>query len=743
MGSCVYYDTMLSSSRSMKTMPLLNLKTEYPEIAEQWYQPKNGSLFPQDVAPASGISVWWKCPIGADHIWKARIGHRTRAHSGCPFCDGRRVSETNSLASVRPDIAGEWHTEKNFPLTPAEVTVGSTKTVWWQCGKVRDHVWRYPVGRRTGKSGSGCPFCSGRRLSGENSLQRRYPILAAQWHPTKNGSLSPSMVSGASGKRVWWKCDEGTDHEWEAPVYQRATSPGCPFCRGIRVSITNSLAKIHPEIAKQWHPTNNGDLRPEDVSSGSGKRIWWICTKCPDHIWQSSVYVRTGKAGGCPFCSHQRFSVTNSLAMLHPSIAAEWDYERNEGLTPSSILPSSSKAVWWVCSKNSVHRWRASIKKRIYDKSGCHFCGNQRVHETNSLANKFPDIAAEWHPTKNRNLKPSDVVFGSHRSVWWKCSAGPDHEWKATVAIRTGKMHCGCPFCANRKVSITNSLATKFPKIAVQWDWEKNSPKRPEQVNYRTKVKYWWKCDIAEDHRWRQSCQERTGLHKTGCPFCANRRLSSNNSLQSVAPNLANEWHPSRNGLLRPNEIIAYSKRRIWWQCANDPEHVWQTILAARIRQQSGCPWCSIAPRSKQEISLAWELRHFIEFDIEDHKVRARGRLWDVDIILRPLKIIIEYDGSYYHKEKQETDLAKSNALIASGWTVLRIREDPLQPLLSGDICVPARNPKAAADAALKKISGLAGVKLRGLESYLRRKTCIADRYARAYIRNLLQSAED
>ena len=61
-----------------------------------------------------------------------------------------------------------------------------------------------------------------------NSLQALNPKLAAEWHPTKNGLLSPEHVSISSNKRVWWKCAKG--HEWQAVINGRRGDVGCPYC---------------------------------------------------------------------------------------------------------------------------------------------------------------------------------------------------------------------------------------------------------------------------------------------------------------------------------------------------------------------------------------------------------------------------------------------------------------------------------------------------------------------------------
>jgi hypothetical protein len=51
-----------------------------------------------------------------------------------------------------------------------------------------------------------------------------------------------------------------------------------------------SLAEVNPELAKQLHPTKNGDLTANDVSSGSDAKIWWKCNNGEDHEWSSKMF---------------------------------------------------------------------------------------------------------------------------------------------------------------------------------------------------------------------------------------------------------------------------------------------------------------------------------------------------------------------------------------------------------------------------------------------------------------------
>jgi hypothetical protein len=70
-------------------------------------------------------------------------------------------------------------------------------------------------------------------LSDTNNLKVLYPELAREWHPFKNGQLTPDKVTPCSNKKVWWKCNKG--HEWQGVIGNRNyKSSGCPYCAGRR-----------------------------------------------------------------------------------------------------------------------------------------------------------------------------------------------------------------------------------------------------------------------------------------------------------------------------------------------------------------------------------------------------------------------------------------------------------------------------------------------------------------------------
>jgi very-short-patch-repair endonuclease len=196
-----------------------------PLLAKEWHPAKNGNLTAEDVAAWSHKKVWWKCAKG--HEWQATIDSRSRGN-GCPYCAGKAVCEDNCLQVVNPVLAKEWHPMKNGELTAKDVTPGSNKKVWWKCPK--GHEWSATIASRSG--GRGCPYCAGKAASEDNCLETLNPVLAKEWHPTRNGGLTARDITPGSNKKVWWICHKG--HEWPAIVADRSRGNGCPYCAGKR-----------------------------------------------------------------------------------------------------------------------------------------------------------------------------------------------------------------------------------------------------------------------------------------------------------------------------------------------------------------------------------------------------------------------------------------------------------------------------------------------------------------------------
>lgn len=394
-----------------------------------------------------------------------------------------------NLQIDNPRLAAEWHPTKNGDLIPSSITVGSVKKVWWRCSK--GHEWQASPNNRS--KGQGCPYCAGRRvLAGFNDLATTNPELAAEWHPTKNGENTPTCVTKGSGKKVWWLCSRG--HVWQATIANRSKGRGCPQCHKIEkgsireraaIEKNGSFASECPELLQDWDAEKN-EVDPKEISKNSTRKVWWKCHHC-GYSWRSAVEKRSRANHGCPACVGKAVQPGfNDLATVRPDVAEYWNSSMNGSLTPQRVTAGSNKMVWWICNEGHAYQTTVSAKS---NGAGCPFCANQRVlNGFNDLATTNPELAMEWHPTKNGGLKPKDITAGSSRlKVWWLCPEG--HAYQMTPANRaTGR---GCPTCGMSKRALSRhrshietheTLDVTNPELCIEWDCEKNGELTPQTL---------------------------------------------------------------------------------------------------------------------------------------------------------------------------------------------------------------------------------------------------------------------
>ena len=205
-----------------------------------------------------------------------------------------------------------------------------------------------------------------------DKLLKNNKTLMNEYNYERNTDLDLDRVTIGSNEKIWWKCSLG--HEWESTVGNRSKGSGCPYCSNHKVWVGyNDLATLNSKLASEWDYDKNGDLKPTSVTAGSHKKAWW---KCSDgHEWQADINSRNN-GSGCPYCLG-RFAVkgVNDLQTVNPTLSLEWNYEKNNGLTPGDVLPNSHLKVWWRCNRG--HEWQARISNRN-NGNGCPQCAREK-----------------------------------------------------------------------------------------------------------------------------------------------------------------------------------------------------------------------------------------------------------------------------------------------------------------------------------------------------------------------------
>ena len=171
-------------------------------------------------------------------------------------------------------------------------------------------------------------------------------------------------------------------------------------------------------------------------------------------------------------------------------------------------------------------------------------------------------------------------------------------------------------------------------------------------------------------------------------------------------PDLAAEWHPTLNEPLTPFDVRPRGNASVWWRCRFG--HEWKAKVAPRA-VGVGCPHCSIIGVSARQVRLGFELAAAgLPVDLDHPPIAVDGRRpIKADIVIPEMRLIVEYDGSYYHASKVHADRKQTAALESAGWNVVRLREEPLPPLGGHEIFVPPTGPiKALALTVLHSLAG-------------------------------------
>jgi hypothetical protein len=140
-----------------------------------------------------------------------------------------------------------------------------------------------------------------------------------------------------------------------------------------------NLLTANPALIKEWHPTKNIGVKPGELTPGSGRKVWWICSA--GHEWEAAVYSRS-RGSGCPFCRRRTNNDAGYLALTNPDLITDWHPTKNGALNPRNVYSNHLKKVWWVCT--SGHEWKDTIKNRIKG-NGCPECEKNLVRKISKL----------------------------------------------------------------------------------------------------------------------------------------------------------------------------------------------------------------------------------------------------------------------------------------------------------------------------------------------------------------------
>jgi very-short-patch-repair endonuclease len=458
---------------------------------------------------------------------------------------------------------------------------------------------------------------------------------------------------------------------------------------------TRFLVTEHPAIAAQWHPELNTELDLPQIGPGSHKSAFWQCDE--GHVWQAQVHSRVAGTG-CPQCAGYVPRGRTTLSEHSPGLVAEW-HPRNDA-SPSQFGPASHRKVWWRCPAG--HEYQARISNRSRG-TGCPTCARAGRDAPAGLLADMPELFTQVDP----DTAPADVaelLVNSRARIGWRCPRG--HRWEAKVSHRA-VARSGCPACARKKRAPV--LPDARPDLAAEWHPARNAPLTARAVTTGSQRLVWWKCTVCAGE-FRAKVFHRV-RDVAACPTCSGRVRYRD--LASESPDIAALWHPALNGALTPAEVTAGANVPVWWLCPTGHEP-WSAQVAHVFMGMRGCPRCRKRTNvSRQETELFAELELVLTGGEQQYPLQTPSGRYRLDMLFpadQGQAVVVEFDGSYWHRDAEKRDRLKAEAIERSrpAWTVVRVREAPLQLTRSSDVAVPLlADPFTAASVVLDHLMSL------------------------------------
>lgn len=515
-----------------------------------------------------------------------------------------KIQYEDSLQACYPDIASEWHPSMNVPLTSAEVHNGSSLNAYWVCSE--GHIYQKTVSKRT-KRGQGCPQC---RME-KNAFAFVHPELLVFWDFEKNQDINPEKISYGSEKKVWWKCPKG--HSYRQALHAKSAGAGCLICTKQIVSKETSLATERPDIAAEWHPTKNKGLvdgrgidisTPDKVTTGSKQKVWWLCPV--GHEYPAVIYAR--KRTGCPICDSEKRTSFPEQAIqyyLNQLFVAE-SRSKLGGFEADIYCPIIKVAIEYdgeYFHSGNASDSREERKNQFFIDAGILLFRIKETKQKIEFSCSGTEYGYEIKTTYTQDYYFVEDVIGE---IIKHINERFHKDYSLDVDIARDKVAIINLYAQQKN---ENSFLMQKPLGAQKWDYEKNGDIDLRLLPRTSKKKYWWKCPTCGNEWYGTldslvnslTCNKCTRQVKAEIDMSPEIYMDSSavfreleTSLQTENPELAAQWHPTKNGYFKPIHVSPRSGKRVWWLC---PEcgNEWPQYIKTRNNGKGArkCPICA------------------------------------------------------------------------------------------------------------------------------------------------------
>ena len=433
------------------------------------------------------------------------------------------------------------------------------------------------------------------KISATYNLKYLFPLVVEAWDYKKNDPIQPEHIAPYSKKKFWWVC-KNCKNQWTTKVDNRTRGSGCPKCSlPIRKKtwLANKLKKTsfgkeNSFAVSEWHPTKNGNKKPEDYLSGSAVQVWWLCKKC-NNEWLAQIKHRSS-GSKCPPCANviagEKLRLTlltdeNNFKVKFPHIAKEWHPKKNENKKPEDYAFSSNKKFWWRCEKG--HEWEQSLNNRAGKGSNCPKCVNQSSGPELRVLSELEYFFAITHRYK---LEKNEIdIFiptlniGIEYDGYYYHKSSISKDKKKDLFFKKKKIEIirvrEAPLQLDDFKGIQSDVRI-ISKKNINSLLDLLIPLVDKQI--RNKIYKYQK---------RDSFVNEIIFNKYSSYF---PKPFPEKSLKNINPQVSKLWHPKLNKPLKPENFTIGSYAKVWWKCKKG--HEWQAVIKSIAKQKTKCFQC-------------------------------------------------------------------------------------------------------------------------------------------------------
>jgi len=468
-------------------------KEKFPHLMKYWDYEKNNELgiYPEKVTCGTRKKAWF---INEEGFRVERAIKQIK--NEIRFFNNKLIVNEYSKEKL------DFFKQKNNPnINLNTLTTCSQQKVIWTCPN--NHNFIKNVHRFSDPTGTSCPECRKLGLKQKYNTNNNYlgnvrdSKLFKEY--SKNNTKPASEVALGTGKyKVLWTCPI-CSNDYKASPWQRSNrKTGCPKCTSMKSQSRNEI-RIYSELSSLFNNVChnykiNGykyDIYIKDIN---------LIIEYDGSKWHSTKKQIERDL------KKNKIAVNNNFNILRVREFGLEKINKDDIILKSKINNIKYEKIQILILKLILNYISENFKFNFYSYID-NFLNKNKFINIKDYNKKINEGYIENNLTKNRmfkqyneektGLNPTSIANNSDIKVWWKCNKGKDHSWKERPANRNNPSS-GCPFCSNKRISITNRLDKIHPNSINLWS-DKNVNK-PKNYTYRNgKDKIIWNCSSCNN----------------------------------------------------------------------------------------------------------------------------------------------------------------------------------------------------------------------------------------------------